>query len=271
MSWGLLRKSAREIWPATVLFGAALFLVEALLAFVIPRIQGQFSSQLFQLKLVQTILRGMLGTEILPGAGAQTFLTLCWVHPVVLGFAWAHAIVTSTRLPAGEVDRGTIDVLLALPVARFELLVAETVTWLGSTTCVIALGICGNLLGALTAPPGERISPGALVQIGVNLGLVNCAVGSLGFLLSAAYCRRGRALTTVFIVVLASFLLNYLAQFWSPARAIVWLSVLDDYRPLVILQDGVWPWRHLGILAAVSAFCWGAAAFVLERRDLPVN
>jgi len=265
---GLLWKTALELRATTLLFGIALFLVEALLAFVVPQVTDQFSTQIFQLRFVQTIVRGMLGTELGPDAGPETFLTICWVHPVVLSLAWAHAMVCSTRFPAGEVERGTIDVLLSLPVSRGQALVAETLVWMGSTAGVIALGISGNLLGGLAAPPEHRIRLGAMAIVGLNLFAVNLTVGGLGWLVSAASQRRGKAITNLLIAVLGSFLLNYLAQFWSPAKSIVFLSVLNYYSPLLVLRRGAWPWSDLAVLAGVGTVLWTAALGVLARRDL---
>ena len=62
-----------------------------------------------------------------------------WVHPVVLAITWVDAIIATTRVPAAEVDRGTIDVLLGLPISRFNLFASETLVWLASGVALLSL------------------------------------------------------------------------------------------------------------------------------------
>ena len=127
---GILLKSAREVLPITLLLGGLLMLVQAVLAYVLPTFSAQFSSQMLRVEFVRNLIQAMLGTDMAEGVGPQLFVAMPWVHPVVLALVWAHAIIVCTRVPAGEVDRGTIDVLLGLPVSRWWLYVTET--WCGS-------------------------------------------------------------------------------------------------------------------------------------------
>ena len=75
-------------------------------------------------------------------------------------------------------------------------------------------------------------------------------------------------MAAVFVLVLASFLLNYLAQFWEPARRIRHLSLLTYHRPLLALRDGVWPILDLAVLGSLAAASWIAGGIVFARRDL---
>ena len=80
--------------------------------------------------------------------------------------------------------------------------------------------------------------------------------------------RRGRAMTIVFLVLLALFLLNYLAQFWQPLEKFVVLSPLHYHRPVNVLSRGAWPWRDMAVLLGVGGVLWLAGGIVFARRDL---
>ena len=71
-----------------------------------------------------------------------------------------------------------------------------------------------------------------------------------------------------FAVVLASFLLNFLAQFGGFARQIGFLSVMHYYRPLTVLREPSWPIAHMLILVTVGIIFWGSGALVFMRRDI---
>ncbi len=268
MNRGLLLKSWRETWPPTVLFGVALFLIQAILAFALPKLQSQLSAQLASTPFLRDLIGAMIGADVSAGVGPEMFAAIPWVHPVVLALAWAHAIVLCTRVPAGEVDRGTIDVLLALPVSRRQVFVTESVTWLGSGFSIIAGALLGNAIGTRLGGNALGIPALRFLPVAANLFALSMSVGAFAWLASSLSDRRGRALTVALLAVLASFLLNYLAQFWEPTRRAAWLSVLRYHQPLAALRSGRWPFADMGILLGAAGVMWAAAGAVFARRDL---
>jgi ABC-type transport system involved in multi-copper enzyme maturation permease subunit len=268
MNWGIVQKAAIEIWPATLLCGALVCAAEAALAYVIPTFQAQFSESLMQIKFLQNLIGAMLGVKVAGQLGPELFMAFPWVHPVVLALLWAHALVCCTRTPAGEVDRGTADMSFTLPVTRWGILRAETAVWIVAGLIVLALALVGSELGGQFVEAGPRPQFGrTLVALG-NLFCLYLAVGGLSWLVSAASDRRGTALTVVFVVLLASFLLNFLAQFWEFADRFAFLGILHYYRPLFILRDGSVPWGDMGTLLTAAAVLWIAAGVTFRRRDV---
>src|SRR5437868_12941651 len=129
MNRGLIIRAFRELWPTTLVLGLVLLNVEAILAFVLPKFGAQMAQEWLQLDFARGIMQAMLGTEIADRIGPQMFQAMAWVHPVPLALAWAHALLCCTRVPAGEVERGTADILLGLPISRWELFFSETSVW----------------------------------------------------------------------------------------------------------------------------------------------
>jgi len=268
MNWGLPTKALRESWPGTLMFGASLALVEALLAYSLLNLRDQLAALVSQVRFLKVVFQGLFGVDAAGGFSPEMINSIAWMHPAALALIWGHAIMYCTRAPAGEVDRGTIDVLLGLPVSRWQLYLAETGVWLASGIVVLLLGVAGNFLGNLAAQGALRSDPGRLAIVIVNLLCLYLAVGGVAWLVSALSDRRGRAIGTVFAFCLGAFLLNYLAQFWSVADHVSFLSVLHYYRPLAILRDGTWPVRDMIVLLASGAALWTAGGIVFARRDL---
>src|SRR5690606_1260619 len=52
MNLGLMFKAALEMWPATLMCGSLLFGVEAVLGYVLPTFQSQFSTGMLQIEFV---------------------------------------------------------------------------------------------------------------------------------------------------------------------------------------------------------------------------
>ncbi len=265
---GIMAKTIREVWPATLLFGIGLSLVMALLTYVLPQIQEGITDVFASLPFVKTLVQTILGTDVGDELTAQMMQAILWVHPVVLSVVWAHEIVFCTRMPAGEIDRGTIDVLLGLPVSRRTVYLCETVMWLVTGAFVLLLGVLGHLAAAPAMPVEMRPGISRIVLVMANFCCVYVAVGGIAFLVSALSDRRGRAIGIVFAIVLASFLLNFLAQFWGPAQQVAFMSVLDYYRPAQILQAGRLPLDDVATLLVVGGAAWLAGCEVFARRSI---
>ena len=138
-----------------------------------------------------------------------------------------------SRFPAGEIDRGTVDVLLGLPVSRRKAYYVEVFAWMLSGMFVLTMGYLGHRTTAPLMPADMRPGPVDAAFVLINLFCVYLAVGAFAFLISANSDRRGRAIGATIALVLCSYLLNFLAQFWEPGK-----------RHFLAERDGVLPPRH---------------------------
>ena len=162
MNRGLLLKALRESWLTTLSFGIGLALAEAGLSYAYLKFQDEISEVIAQVYFVQQFVNALLDSDRVGPISPEMLSALAWVHPVMLALVWAHAILCCTRVPAGEVDRGTLDVLLGLPVSRWQLYCAETAVWLASGMVVLLLGTAGNTLGSWLLSGRAQIGPGRL-------------------------------------------------------------------------------------------------------------
>lgn len=268
MNRGLLLKAVREAGGATLLFGAGLFLFEAIIAFVLPSFFSETAGRILSNPFSRNLLQALLGTEVPVTLGPLAFRSIAWVHPVALALIWAHEILFCTRLPVREIDRGTVDVVLALPVSRWQAWITESSVWLTSGAILLALALAGAQVGGtmIAAQPAPEITePLAVVA---NLFCLYLAVGGLAYLVSACSDRRGLAIGLVFAVVLASFFLQFLTQFWEVARTISFLGVLHSYQPFATLESGTWPWSDMAVLGVAGLAFWLAGGIVFARRDI---
>lgn len=265
---GLLNKIAYETRVPALLFGIGMCLIMALLTALLPKVLGDLDRLLERLAFVKPLITALLGVDPGKQPTAQVMQAFLWVHPTVLTLLWAHEVMYCTRVPAGEIDRGTIDFLLSLPVSRWKIYLSETIGWLCTGVLILSMGYAGHFAASAGLQPQMR--PGALITAWVMLNLlaVYSVVGCFAFLVSACSDRRSRAMGVVFAVLLFSFLLNFLAQFWEPARAISFLSIMEYYRPALIIQSGTFPSTDVAVLAAISGFCWIVGGFVFRRRSI---
>jgi ABC-2 type transport system permease protein len=268
MNRGLLRKAWLETWTLTLLCAVGLMLIEVAVAYAQLMLQGEMSAIISKFAPLEKLLRTLVGADsALRQLGPESFRAIAWAHPLALVLLLTHAVTFCTRVPAGEVDRSTIDVLLGLPVSRWQLQLTESLVWVLSGAVVVLFAVGGNRLGNALAH-GPRVELWRLTALAANLYCLYLAVGGLAWLASSLSDRRGRAVSVVVAFVLLSFVLNYLAPFWRVAEQLSFLSLLHYYIPLEVLRDGLFPLRDLSVLGGLAATLWTAAGLIFARRDL---
>jgi len=266
--FGLLRKSLRETWSTTLLFGVAAALLLGLLTYVLPRIMEQMGPVLSQMEFFRSFVTALIGSELGDQISPESMQAYLWVHPVLLALVWGHEIIFCTRLPAGEIERGTIDILLSLPVSHRKAFFIETLLCGLSGAAVLLAGWLGHLAIAPIVPEEFRPQTADVTRILINLYCVYIAVGGIAFFFSSISRRRGRAVGAVFGIVLVSFLINFLAQFWDPAADYAFLSIMDYYQPAIILREKALPIGDITTLLIVGGLFWIAGCEAFARRDI---
>ena len=265
---GILRKIFHEVrWPV-LFFSLGLAVIMGLLTALLPKVLGDIDKMFEKLPFVKPIITALLGMDPGEGFTAQMMQAFLWVHPTVLSIIWAHELMYCSRVPAAEIDRGSIDFLLGLPISRWRLYLGESIGWLVSGAIIIGVGIIGHFIASSTLQPQMRPGFFLIMCVVVNLFAVYMAVGAMAFLVSASSDRRGRAIGIMFAVLLLSSLLNFLAQFWEPAKSISFLSIMEYYRPALVIQSGSFPWRDVLILFSIAGSAWFAGGLIFRRRSI---
>jgi ABC-2 type transport system permease protein len=264
----VLLKILRETWPLTLLFALGLFVAELVLNVVFPQILRQLGDLLERLPFVRDFVGALLGVSIEGELTAQLMQAFVWVHPTVLALLCAYVMLHCTRFPVAEIDRGTVDILLGLPVSRRAIFLCETAGWLAGGVVLLGAAAAGYVIGSRALAAASRPPFGYVLLVLLNLFCVYLAVGGVCYLLSSFSERRGRAISAAFGVVLASFLLTFVAQFWAPAAPFAFLSVLDYYRPANILKGGTVDLRDLAVLLAVGLGGWLGGLEISARRNI---
>ncbi|HLO39385.1 MAG TPA: ABC transporter permease subunit [Phycisphaerales bacterium] len=269
---GLVRRAWLETRGATLTFGVCGLLVATLLHFALPRFQKSIEVPSVAASRISSnlssIRSAMLGTDVSDAPGREIAAAVAWSHPFFLALVFAHIVTVSTRVPAGEADKGTLDVLLGLPVSRWELFISETVVMIFTAGMVLLLALIGSRIGNHFAPEGMTPGLGAVAPALGNLFVLTLAVGAVGMLSATVTDRRMRAVAAVLIVIVASLLLNYLQLLWEPAKRLSFLGLLNYYRPIWSLRTGEWAWRDIGILCGIAGTLWVGAGVWFSRRDL---
>lgn len=304
MTGNLVRKLLRDIRVPMFVVAFLLLGFQFLWAKVTQRITEELLPQLMQKFSLKEILQlafqgpgkviqAIIGGENIDLLKSFDVLTIGFVHPVTQTILCIWAVGRAASAIAGEIDRGTMELLLAQPITRSRLILAHLCVdgvvipflclsmWAGNWLGIWTFGQIER--GAMPSMTGLRVDPWVLLPALANVALLLFAVSGYTLFLSAGGRFRGRVLGVAVLVTLVQFLLNVLGQLWDQLEPFRPLTVFYYYQPQQVLLQHRWTvdvgssWRLeqpltvnvLIVLACVGAAGYGLAWWTFCRRDLP--
>src|SRR5436190_344880 len=180
MTWVLVRKLLRDVRVAWIVVAILLFLFQLLWSRITERVTSRIFQQFAQFNVSPEVIRGILfNKDDLPGQmvqaviggdkvqfdRAEDMISISYVHPLVITILCIWALGRAANAIAGEIDRGTMELLLAQPIRRTQVVLAHLcvdavvfpalcgVIWMGT--------YCGTWwMGLQTAEiAGQRVDP----------------------------------------------------------------------------------------------------------------
>lgn len=317
----LIRKLLRDVRPALIVVSLLLFVFAAFWVKITQRVTTQLvpmarliSKQLTgnEMSLEKVFVLGpskisqaALGWGDMNFNDPTSFLAIGLLHPVVLVMCLVWGVGRAAGAVAGELDRGTMELLLSQPVPRNRLVLAHLAVdavvlpvlclsyFAGTQFGLWAVGEFtpdyGLLADAAKDTPQfaamlERVprDPTPLPVSGVNelVGLVNTlgllfAISGSTIALSALGRSRWRVIGYAVLACVVMFVANTIGQLWEPAGWARPLTFFFYYQPQRMMIDGVWtvdlgtPWgfgRPVPVPAVGVLFAVGAAGYALAYR-----
>jgi ABC-2 type transport system permease protein len=195
-------------------------------------------------------------------AGYLGLELLGFVGPTLIAI---YAIVAGAAAIAGDEDRGTLELTLSAPISRARVLGERFAALLAAVAALMVA--LGGGLWAFSTIFDMRLGVAAIASGAAALGLFGLFAGAVALAVGAATGHPALARGVAALVVVASYLVNALAQLTDvlkPARPFSPFYLLLGNDPLT---NGLVTGRALAV-AAVSVGLVAAAAVALRRRDL---
>jgi ABC-2 type transport system permease protein len=306
----LVVKLLRDVRLALILMCVLLAAYQCLWAKITERIIGQLLPMLMDVVIpgisAQDIigkvfegpgklLQSLLGGENIDITSSRDALTIGYVHPVTQAILCIWAVGRAAGAIAGEIDRGTMELLLAQPVPRHRLILAHL--YVDSITIpLLCLSLwAGNWLGWLVVgvhekgPDSPLISPMIFLPALANAAALMFALSGFTLWLSSRGRFRGRVLGAAVFIVLVEFLVNLIGQLWEDVQCLRPFTVFFYYQPQQIILKGNWVaslhftwssskgglagWTYsmdvIILLVTVGVTCYLLALRKFCTRDLP--
>ena len=186
---------------------------------------------------------------------------------VMMVVQWAIYVATE---PAGDVEAGIVDLVLARALPRQALMTRSLVVMLASTLFLVVAMLIGTSVGlALLAPAGVSWpEPSLLSLMAAHLTLVAWCFGAAGLAASAWARRRAAAVAVVALASVALYLIDFLGLWWRPIETLARFTPFYYFHGGPLLAGTANPHLNLTVLGAATALLTVAAYVQFLRRDL---
>lgn len=264
----LVRHSVTRARWLVVGFGLLLFVFQAL--FVLLAVTLHESNTFGQIaELAPPFVRQLLGSSFVTMLSFSGVVGFGYFHPMILAAVLGVAMAVATE-PAGEIERRFVDVILARPAARADVVTRSVVLVVTVTACLIGAMVAGTFLALATLVPADAppVRPGLVGSLAINLAALVFCWGGLALALAARARRRGVVGTVAAGLAFTTFLVDYLARVWPPAATVAWLTPFHYYDPMAMLLGTPLPLAHLWTLVIAGGGGIAVAYWIYGRRDL---
>lgn len=196
----------------------------------------------------------------------QAFLSLenfSFLFPIM---AIAMAIAAASGSVAGEIERGTMTLLLAQPVSRLRVYAAKYVATIIKLLGLIAASIISPM--ALAAAYHLTFDPTHFWMLAVVCFCFSLAVASMGFLFSSFWSEKGKATFMTLGIVVVMYALNVVAALQDSVQWLRYFSFFYYYdQGQALVQGQLYSW-HILTLVFVALVCVSVGAWRFVRRDM---
>lgn len=257
-------KTLRDLrWP-TFWAALALFAIAGYFTLLYPTYKSTFNLQQV-LDEMPPAMKALIGGEFIDISSVTGFLNIELFPLILPAVLAAYAITQGSGMTAAEESRGTIDVLLSYPVARWRVVLEKTAAVVISVIVVAAGLWFGAIAGAAaSASPIEAANVAAGLVLATLLAL---DFGAFALLLAAATGNRGTAVGVSVAVLVVMYFINALAPIIQGLNSIKEWSLFWWYLESDPIRNGLAAGDAL-LLAVVAAVLLGASLAAFDRRNL---
>lgn len=209
-------------------------------------------------------MQNMLG--IFTGLSAADVYIALKAAPTAGLLVVMYAVLLGLSIITREIDRRTMDFLLALPVERGQVLLSRVAVLAVNTGILCAASWL--VIWADFASQGHDASFGVYALIFVAYWLLGMAFGGLTLLTSIWIDDYSFGVKLWLSLVSVAFVLEYVLRAAGLERWQRALSPFSYVDPVEILRQGTLPWADILVMIAVAAITIGLSVPLFQRKQI---
>lgn len=261
--FNLFKYELTSRWVAILGWGIALAAFSSMYVAIFPEIEEQMAG------LAGLSIYRAMGIDVGSFAGYIASVVI-QIIPIILGI---YVIMTSTATLAGEEDNGTLELVVAMPLPRWQIVAMKTVALSLVVLLIMILMGLGSAftLSAISDTVDVDVTPVQLLVALIGAYPLMLAYFGIGLFLGTITPNRRLAIVIMTVIYVGSYLMNSVAVL---VEDLAWISNFSLFSYVnttsTVFAEGLDPVNIL-VLLAIFAIFFAGAVFNFQRRNITVG
>ena len=266
--WSLLRFWTLRILPAWFLIALIIFLFQLAVCGIVHD-NERVKAMLQYIDMLPAFIKAFFGGKALQYGNIAGLITIGYQEPFVLLLYMLFAVGVPTALLAGEVQRGTMELILSRKTSKIHVYIcAGLITVVGMYALVIVM-FMGTVVSTNLYEFDQEVPLYRFFKLAVNGGILASAVGGIA-LLAAACFRRSMAVSLTVAYLVVNYFIMIITQWWPRMKWLDPVTIFNYVDGGKIFIEPAWPVIDMCVLISLLVVSTVLGGLVWWRRDLPL-
>ncbi|MHC4433333.1 MAG: hypothetical protein ACYTBS_15960 [Planctomycetota bacterium] len=264
----LLRFWTFRVLPAWCLIAFMIFLFQIAICGVVHD-NERVKALLQYIEMLPDFIKAFMGGEVLAVGNIAGLIAIGYQDPFILLLYMLYAVGVPTALLAGEVQRGTMELILSRQTTKTQIYICTgLITVIGMYALVLVM-FTGTVVATLLYDFYQEVPLYFFFKIAIVGGLLASAVGGIA-LLAAACFRRGLAVSLTVGYLVVNYFISIIADWWPRMKCLGPASIFNYVDGPAMFDKPGWPIGDMCILFSILAVSVVLGGIIWSRRDLPL-
>jgi ABC-2 type transport system permease protein len=264
----LLRFWTLRILPAWCLIAFMIFLFQIAVCGIVHD-NERVKALLQYIDMLPSFIKSFMGGEVLEVGNIAGLIAIGYQDPLVLLLYMLYAVGVPTALLAGEVQRGTMELILSRQTTKTHVYICAGLITVAGMYALVLVMFTGTVVATRLYDFYQEVPLYFFFRIAIVGGMLASAVGGVA-LLAAACFRRGLAVSLTVGYLVVSYFVSIIADWWPRMKWMEPATIFNYVDSPAIFDNPGWPLGDMCVLLSILAVSTVLGGIIWSRRDLPL-
>jgi ABC-2 type transport system permease protein len=264
----LLHFWALRILPIWLLIAIIIFLFQIAICGIVHDNESVKTFIQF-LDMLPSFIKTALGGEALKVGNVSGLIAIGYQHPLVLTLYMLFAVGVPTGLLAGEVQKGTMELILSRHVTKTQVYICAGLITITGMFALVLVMFCGTVFATSMYEFGQDVPLYSFFKAAINGGILASAAGGIA-LLAAACFQRNTAVWLTVAYLIVNYFVSVIAEWWPRMKWLYPTTIFYYVDGKKIFSEAGWPLGDIFVLVSILVVSTLLGGVIWSRRDLPL-
>lgn len=216
-----------------------------------------------------SFIKTVFGGESLQVGNISGLIAIGYNHPLVLTLYMLFAVGVPTGLLAGEVQKGTMELILSRQVTKTHVYICAGLITITGMFALVLVMFGGTVFGTNMYEFSQEVPLYSFFKTAINGGLLAIAVGGIALLAAACFQRSTAVWLTVTYLVM-NYFVSIIAEWWPRMKWLKPTTIFYYVDGQTLFNEAGWPLGNLVVLVSILVVSTLLGGIIWSRRDLPL-